>query len=46
MSPRGFALKIYLPQTLKAAYEIGGVFSLEYGDNQHAQSSLVSIPPH
>lgn len=41
-----FCLKIYLLQTLKAAYEIGGVFGLEYGDNQHAQSSLVSVPPH
>lgn len=40
-SPCGFALKKYLHQTFQAAYEIRGVYCLEYGDNQHAQSSLV-----
>lgn len=45
MSLPGFGLKRYLLQTLKAADEMGGVCYLEHGDNQHAQSSLVSALP-
>ncbi len=40
----GYGLNRCLPQTLKAADEMGGVCYPKFGDNKHAQSSLVSAP--
>lgn len=45
MSPRGFALNRYSLQILKATPEMGGVYCVERGGDQHAQPSLVSAPP-